>query len=357
MKARQTVGIIFGGMSAEHEVSIESAKAIIKNIDKKKFMPLLIYINKKGKWCLPTESDLLNAKSYHESNSFQEKMKSLYRFYSFAPWENCTSGHIDCDIFFPILHGPNGEDGKIQSLLELARLPFVGANSFSSALAMNKAVAKELFKQNGLSTPDFLDFTDNDVSFIQSSIIQRFKLPVFVKPCSLGSSVGISKITDWNQLKPALELAFWHDHHILIEQAINAREIEISVMGNRHILVSQPGELIPHHEFYDYADKYLDNETEFRIPAELDKKIESEVRQIAEKAYQALHLNGMARIDFLLEKKSRRLFLNEINTIPGFTEISMFPKLWALQGISFRDLITRLIEYGFEYHKTHIQPL
>ncbi|MCK4835725.1 MAG: D-alanine--D-alanine ligase [Candidatus Aminicenantes bacterium] len=352
-RQKTTVGIIFGGMSAEHEVSIESAKAIVKNIDKKKYTPHLIYINKKGKWCQLKEGDLLDAKSYDQSPFFQKKLKSLYQFYSFAPWKNNSIKPLDCDIFFPMLHGPNGEDGKIQSLLELSNIPHIGANSFSSTLAMNKVMTKILFKQSGLNTPDFLSFTENNFSFIEALILDRLQLPVFVKPCSLGSSVGISKVKKRIQLRPAIDLAFENDHQIIIEQAIDAREIEISVMGNNQIKVSHPGELIPHNEFYDYADKYIENKTTFNIPARLDKKTESEVKEMAKKAYLALYLNGMARIDFFLEKKSNQLYINEINTIPGFTEISMFPKLWSLEGISFTDLITRLIEYGFEYYKEH----
>lgn len=358
MKAqKKRVGIIFGGMSAEHEVSIESAKAVVKNMDKERFTPLLIYIGKAGKWCLPAETDLLKAGSYQQSTIFQEKMKKGCPFHGFAPWEGRPSKSIHCDIYFPVLHGPNGEDGKIQSLLELSGFPFVGAGSMSSALAMNKAVAKSLFKRDGLPTADFLEFTAPPYPAIESAVSRDLRLPVFVKPCSLGSSVGISKVNDWSQLKPAVNLAFRHDHHIIIEQAIDAREIEISVMGNREVQVSRPGELIPHNEFYDYADKYLENKTQFNIPARLGEKQTAELREMAEKAYRALYLNGMARIDFLVEKRSKRVFLNEINTIPGFTEISMFPKLWELEGISFTELINRLIDYGFEHHNNRLQRL
>jgi len=348
---KQKVGILFGGMSAEHEVSIESAKALYSNLDKNKFSPLLLYINKKGKWCHFQEKTLLRAKSYRESISFQREVESAYPFYSFAPWDNPESPSIDCDIFFPVLHGPNGEDGKIQALLEISNKPFVGANSFSSALAMDKVISKILFQKAGLNTPNFQYFTENNYHQIRKTIHQKFSFPFFVKPCSLGSSIGISKVKNEQELKPALDSAFQNDSKILVEKAIKAREIEISVMGNREIKVSSPGELIPNNEFYNYADKYLENKTTFIIPAKLDPEIETKIKNMAEQAYLALFLNGMSRIDFLLENKTNQVYLNEINTIPGFTEISMFPKLWEIEGISFSDLITRLIEYGFEYYK------
>jgi D-alanine-D-alanine ligase len=348
---RLKVGILFGGMSAEHEVSIASAKAVCKNIDREKFSPLLIYINKKGRWCQIETEDLLEAEPVTQFESFSKRVRDAYRFYHFSPWENVKADSVNCDIFFPVLHGPNGEDGKIQGLLELARKPYVGANSFSSALAMNKVVSKILFKQAGLKTPDFIFFEHEKIESIKKTVLKKFSLPVFIKPSSLGSSVGISKVKEESQLDDALRMAFDFDKQIIIEKAIQGRELEISVMGNRDILVSLPGELSPAHEFYDYADKYIDNRTSFNIPANLEPGQIQEIREMATCAYRTLFLNGMSRIDFFLENRSGDIYLNEINTIPGFTEISMFPKLWTLQGISFTDLITKLIEYGIEYFK------
>jgi D-alanine-D-alanine ligase len=354
---KTTVGIIFGGMSAEHEVSIESAKAIYSNIDQHIFSPLPIYISRQGKWCRMNSRDLLEAESYSDSGRFQKRIESEYRLNSFLPWENHDNDSFDCDIFFPILHGPNGEDGKIQGLLEMSKKPFVGANSVSSALAMNKVVAKTLFTRAGLKTPDFLYFNTNDTGLIKNRIDETLTFPVFIKPNSLGSSIGISKVNDENQLRPALASAFAHDRVIIIEKALKAREIEVSVMGNREIMISTPGELIPHNEFYDYNDKYIDNKTAFKIPAPLDPEINRKIRKMSEKAYRALWLNGMSRIDFFLESGSNDIFINEINTIPGFTEISMFPKLWQTDGISFTELITRLIEFGFAFHRDREKPI
>ena len=334
------VGILFGGMSEEHDVSIMSATAIYKNIDRDKFSTELFYINKKGQWQKVEENDLMN-KQFPDKN-----------FSPFIPWD-CPglslNDHID--IYFPILHGPNGEDGKVQCLFELSGKPYVGANSFSSALAMDKVVSKTLFQKAGLLTADFLFFVRNDLNMIRDKVKGDLGYPVFVKPCSLGSSVGISKVSEESELKNAVDLAFRHDTKIIIEKAIDAREIEISVMGNETIKISRPGELIPHNEFYDYEDKYIAGKTQFNIPATLDPQIEKKVVEMARKAFLSHFLNGMSRIDFLLEKGTHAVLISEINTIPGFTEISMFPKLWQLEGITFTELITRLIDFGFEYHE------
>lgn len=333
------VGILFGGMSAEHEVSLRSAAALVKNIDRDKFIPELIYINKEGHWRHINEAE------------FNRKEFAANECRSFIPWVNTSFDKFAVDIYFPVLHGPNGEDGKVQGLFEMADQPYVGANSFSSALAMDKGTAKLMFREAGLKTPDFLVFSENDTARIREQVAQRLPYPVFVKPNSLGSSVGISKVKKEDELKAAVNLAFKYDRRIIIEEGLAAREIEISVMGNEKVMVSAPGELIPANEFYDYADKYLEGKTSFNIPAKLDKKIVGQVKEMAEKAYRALYLNGMSRVDFFLQNETNEVYINEINTIPGFTEISMFPKLWQVQGITFTGLITRLIEYGFDYHK------
>lgn len=345
-KDKATVGIVFGGKSGEHDVSIESAKAICRNIDRDKYIPLLIYINRRGKWTGIEERDLMEAPPY-QGTGLDANLPGP--FLSLSPWEGGHPQQENIDIFFPILHGPNGEDGKIQGLWEMAGIPYVGANSFASALAMDKMVSKTLFAAAGIKTPEFLVFTDNQPETIRAKVSRELAYPVFVKPCSLGSSVGISKVKKESQLKAALDLAFSHDKKIIVERGIDAREIEVSVMGNQEILVSQPGELTPGNEFYDYEDKYLGGNTRFQIPVKLDAKIEKQIRDLAARAFRALYLNGMSRVDFLLEKETEDIYLNEINTIPGFTEISMFPKLWQVQGVSFQELVTRLIEYGFEY--------
>jgi D-alanine-D-alanine ligase len=333
------VGLIFGGKSAEHAVSLNSAAAIYQHLDKKKYEPFLIYINRAGEWCLS------------DNTSFKEEELKKEKFNSFMPWSSKMAEAVDADIYFPVLHGPNGEDGRIQGLFEMAGKPFVGAGSFSSQLAMDKVASKMLFAQAGLKQAPFLYFIENNHEQIGELVAKKLSFPVFVKPCSLGSSVGIRKAKDGGELLAAADLAFGYDNKIIIEKAIDMRELEVSVMGNEEILVSSPGELLPSREFYDYADKYLDGKTQFRIPVRLGDEIEGRVKKTAHKGYRSLFLNGYARVDLFLEKGSNEILVNEINTIPGFTAISMFPKLWEAQGISFTQLLDRLIAYGFDHFK------
>ncbi|MGE5343982.1 MAG: D-alanine--D-alanine ligase family protein [Candidatus Omnitrophota bacterium] len=336
-----TVGIIFGGQSAEHDVSLKSAHALYTHLDKDQYTPLFIYISRDtGRWQIIDEQTFISRDMHALPSSG----------YSFLPWGDSVGEHMNADIYFPMLHGPNGEDGKIQSLLELAGKPYVGANSLASALAMDKAVAKMLFQRAGLQVTDYVLAQRYDYDEIKKRIDARsLTYPLFIKPNAMGSSVGISKVTEESQLKEALELAFQYDRKVLIEQGLDIREIEVSVMGNDALMVSRPGELIPHNDFYDYNDKYIDGKTAFYMPAHLEPEFEQQIRITAEDAYRALFLNGMSRVDLFIEKQTRTIYVNEINTIPGFTEISMFPKLWTLQDISFTELITRLIGYGFEY--------
>jgi D-alanine-D-alanine ligase len=333
------VGLIFGGKSAEHAVSLNSAAAIYQHLDKECYEPFLIYINRAGEWCLTNNT------------GFKEEEYKKEKFHSFIPWNSNLTAAMDADIYFPVLHGPNGEDGRIQGLFELAGKPFVGADSLSSQLAMDKIVSKILFAKAGLEQAPYLYFTKNKPEQIVELTRKKLQLPVFVKPCSLGSSVGITKAKDEKELLAAADLAFSYDHKIVIEKAIEMRELEVSVMGNDDIMVSSPGELLPSHEFYDYADKYLDGKTQFRIPVRLDDEVEARVKKTAHKAYRTLFLNGYARVDLFLEKGSNEVLINEANTIPGFTTISMFPKLWQAQGITFSQLLDRLIDYGFDYFK------
>ncbi|MEI6614197.1 MAG: D-alanine--D-alanine ligase family protein [Chrysiogenales bacterium] len=333
------VGIVFGGKSAEHCVSLMSAKSIWENLDKERYEPVLVYINRAGEWCLT------------ENSSFEEKAYAGEKFKSFLPWLANPAVAIDVDIYFPVLHGPNGEDGRIQGLFELAGKPFVGAASFSSQLAMDKIASKMLFAQAGLKQTAFLYFNENNHEQIAELVEKKLEFPVFVKPCSLGSSVGITKAKDEKKLLAAVDLAFSYDNKIIIEKAIAMRELEVSVMGNEEVLVSSPGEVLPFKEFYDYADKYLDGKTQFRIPVRLGDELEARIKKTAQKAYRSLFLNGYARVDLFLVNGSNDIYINEINTIPGFTTISMFPKLWQAQGISFSQLLDRLIDYGFDYFK------
>jgi len=337
----QRVAILFGGQSAEHSISLKSAAAIYGHLDRERFEPQLVYIDRTGRW------------AFTRNESFREEEYAGEEFHSFLPWTGrdlLPGGGVD--IYFPVLHGPNGEDGRIQSLLELAGVPFVGAGSIGSMLAMDKAAAKHLFVQAGLAVPDFLVFSHADPAEIVRRCGERLRYPLFVKPCAMGSSVGISRVETPQDLPEAATKAFAYDRKIIVENGLDIREIEVAVMGNDDLDVSSPGELIPHSVFYDFADKYIDGKTLFHIPMVADEATRQAIRDTAARAYRALFLNGMSRVDLFVEKSSGRILVNEINTIPGFTEISMFPKLFAAAGVSFRDLVTRLIELGFAYHRS-----
>jgi D-alanine-D-alanine ligase len=265
------------------------------------------------------------------------------------------------DIYFPVLHGPFGEDGTIQGLFELADVPYVGAPVLASAVGMDKAVAKTLFTGRGLPVPMYEVLWEKAWRKTPGPILKRinntFALPFFVKPANLGSSVGISKVKSPEEATLALETAFRYDRKILVEEGIIGREIECSVLGHDEPRASLPGEVIPHREFYDYSDKYLEGKTRFRIPADLPDDVTVEIRRIALEAFQAVDASGMARVDFFLQKDSNRIFLNEINTIPGFTQISMYPKLWEASGLHFPLLLDELIALGLEKHSRRKQTM
>ncbi|MBN1272767.1 MAG: D-alanine--D-alanine ligase [Candidatus Aminicenantes bacterium] len=335
------VGLLFGGRSAEHEISLLSARSIFNQLDKNKYNPLLIYIDTHGRW---TVTDSIPARPFSES-----RKKNL----SFLPWENTSwQNNIRADIYFPILHGPFGEDGTIQGLLEMAGVPYVGASVLASAVGMDKATAKELFRGQGLPTvntivlhePDWRENKENCLRRLQ----QKMSFPLFVKPSNLGSSVGITKVKNRQTLPVSIDLAFRYDRKVLVEEGIEGREFECSVLGNENPEASLPGELIPFREFYDYKDKYIEGKTSFHIPAPISPELTETIRKTAIRAFKAIDGCGMARVDFFLQKKPEKLFLNEVNTIPGFTEISMYPKLWEQSGLPFSRLLDRLIELGFE---------
>ncbi len=338
------VALLFGGSSAEHEVSLISATSIHRNLDKKKYDVVSIYINREGCWRI-VESPLLPPQSLEKGN-----------FFSFLPWsKNTINQDISADIYFPVLHGPCGEDGTIQGLFEMADVPYVGATVLSSAIGMDKAIAKTLFKIRNLPVVEHFILFESDWKRKPGAALARikkeFRLPFFVKPSNLGSSVGITKVKDYTQSETALETAFEYDRKILIEEGIIGREFECSVLGNDDPRVSLPGELIPSREFYDYRDKYKDGKTSFVIPAELPPSAIEEIQRISLEAFKAIDCSGMARVDFFMEEKKAKIILNEINTIPGFTEISMYPKLWEVSGIPYPKLLEILIELGFERHR------
>lgn len=348
MATKTKVALLFGGRSAEHEISLISASSIHKNLDREKYDATCIYINKQGFWRVVA------------SPSLPQSELNKGPFSGFLPWGDQSPAHpVEADIYFPVLHGPYGEDGTIQGILEMADVPYVGAAVLASAVGMDKAISKSLFRDKGLPVVKHLVITetlwDERPSEILDRILKEIPLPLFVKPANMGSSVGISKVTDRSQTEPALLTAFEHDTKILVEQGIAGREIECSVLGDAHPEASLPGELIPYREFYDYEDKYVEGKTTFQIPAELPRELSKEIRRIAVEAFRTIDCSGMARVDFFLQAGTGEIFLNEINTIPGFTEISMYPKLWEVSGLPYPKLLDRLIDLGFRRHKSKLR--
>jgi D-alanine-D-alanine ligase len=338
------IALLFGGRSAEHEVSLASASALYKNINKRRYAVTSIFIDKTGRW-RRVASPLLPPEKLRSGPSS-----------SFLPWEALVSpsGRVRADIYFPVLHGPYGEDGTVQGLLELADVPYVGAGVLSSAAGMDKAVMKVLFADRKLPIVKHRVIEEGEWKKSRRKVLgfvrKEFSLPVFVKPANLGSSVGISKVIRWEEAARALARAFRYDRKVLVEAGIKGREVECSVLGNDEPRASLPGEVIPHRDFYDYRDKYLEGKTRFRIPADLPAAVVREVQRLAVEAYRAVECSGLARLDFFLEDETGKIYVNEVNTIPGFTEISMYPKLWGVSGIPFGRLVEELIRLGLQRH-------
>jgi D-alanine-D-alanine ligase len=336
--------ILFGGRSAEHEVSLISAQAIFQNLDPEKYDKACVFINKEGSWRM-VDSPLLT----------QEKLNSG-SFFPFLPWgENVHQPDLDADVYFPVLHGPYGEDGTIQGFFEMANVPYVGATVLASAVGMDKAVAKTLFKAKNLPIVDCITIReadwDRDPDRILDQVPRTISPPFFVKPANLGSSVGITKVKDFSHTLKAINDAFLYDRKILIEEGIQGRELECSVLGNDHPKASLPGEVIPFNEFYDYRDKYIDGKTSFGIPADLPQGVIENIQNISIEAFKCIDCSGMARVDFFLQEGTGKIYLNELNTIPGFTEISMYPKLWEESGLPFPQLLSELITLATERHQ------
>jgi D-alanine-D-alanine ligase len=311
MKTR--VAVIYGGRSGEHEVSLRSAKSIIDAMDEEKYKVIHYVISKEGKW-------------------------------SPRPILPEPGGNPGVDVVFPVLHGTFGEDGTLQGLIELADLPYVGAGVMASAISMDKEMMKRVAAQRGLPVVEYVVVPCNGAWSVD------FDFPQFVKPANLGSSVGISKVRNKAELRAAVELASAYDRKVIVERGITGRELECAVLGNHDPIASAPCEILPSREFYDYDDKYLLDQAKTVIPADLSPQQTAEIQRLAVECYRAVECEGMARVDFLLETASGRLYINEINTIPGFTSISMYPKMWEYSGLAMPKLIDRLIELALERH-------
>jgi D-alanine-D-alanine ligase len=386
------VCVIFGGRSGEHEVSIVSATSVMNALDKSKYEVIPVGITKSGRWIAGNNSVQL-LKSGIEDTPFYAMLPADPNEQKLLPATTSVNARElnslgeKFDVVFPVLHGPYGEDGTMQGLLELANLPYVGAGVLGSAVCMDKVVQKQLCLQAGVPAVKFLWMYYGDwktgvlqksnsvipaspqqlCGLTQTEIVAKIEtelgLPVFVKPANMGSSVGISKAHDRKELIQAIEEAAQYDHKILLEAAApDAREIEVSVLGNTQPKASVPGEVIPSNEFYDYDAKYVDGASTLIIPAELPAEVAAQIREIAIRGFLACGCEGMARVDFLLERQTNRFYLNEINTIPGFTQISMYPKLWEATGVPYSQLLDELIQLAIERHqrknslKTSYQP-
>jgi len=372
------VGVVYGGRSGEHEVSVASAASIIKHLDRARYQPVPIRIEKDGRWTIadraPTAisaADVIEharvqaarparpgREAHMVAHPGEETVLTIERRSDGEPAEDGSTAVVTglgLDVIFPVLHGPYGEDGTVQGLLELANVPYVGAGVLGSAVGMDKAVMKMLFVAHGLPIPKYIATTrrewERDSTGLTTRVARDLGYPVFVKPANLGSSVGISKAKNDEELREAMRVAAEFDRKIVIEAAVpKAREIECAVLGNDDPEASVPGEIIPSREFYDYEAKYLDEGSRLLIPAPLTEAQASTVRRLSVEAFRAVDGAGMSRVDFLMDGATGEMFLNEVNTIPGFTTVSMYPKMWEATGLAYPALIDKLIALALERH-------
>ncbi len=312
------VAVLYGGRSGEHEISLRSAESIISALDPERYEVERIFITKEGRW---------------EPRAISPD----------------PTANLNIDVVFPVLHGTFGEDGTVQGLLELAGLPYVGAGVLASSVSMDKEVMKRLCRERGLPVVDYLVVSRENIDL--QEICGRLPFPMFVKPANLGSSVGISKAKNCEELKAALNLAAQFDRKILVERGIIGREFECAVLGNQQPVAATPCEILPSREFYDYEDKYVLGTSTTVLPADITSEQAAEIQRLAVACYQAVECEGLARVDFLMENATGKLFINEINTLPGFTSISMYPKMWEASGLPYPKLIDRLIELAIERHR------
>jgi len=361
-KKKLRIGLFFGGRSGEHEVSLASAKSVMENLDKDKFEVVPIGITKEGSWLLgvdpvrllAAEQDVTPDANLEQTTAVtltgDPTLRRLIPVQGGEPLG--SSGSID--VLFPVMHGTYGEDGSLQGLMDMANVPYVGCGVLGSALGMDKEKMKMVFQSVGLPIVDYVVYRRNEwersPETIMDAIEQRFGYPCFVKPVNLGSSVGVSKAHSREELEHAINVAAEYDRKIIIERAIDCREVECAVLGNDEPIASVVGEVISSNEFYDYRAKYIDNKSQTIIPANIPQATAEEVRRQSVQAFLALDLSGLARVDFFIEKQTDKVYINEVNTMPGFTQISMYPKLWQASGVSYPELLERLIELALERH-------
>ena len=357
------VGIVFGGQSAEHEVSLQSARSIFQAMDKNKYDISLLGIDKSGNWfLLPHEGYLDNEDDPDRICLVTQEDQQI----TLVPMNNShrilylSNGELGdtLDVVFPIVHGTSGEDGGLQGFFNLLNLPFVGADILGAAVGMDKDTAKQVLVQQGIPVADFVCY--NRATFDESEMntaVAKLGFPMFVKPSSSGSSIGVKKASDVNSLLEAIQFAFQYDQKVIVESFVEGREIECSVLGNEDAKASLPGEIIPTHDFYSYEAKYIDKEgAKLVIPAEMPEGKVEELQDMAIRTFHALNCKGLARVDFFLTKDNQ-LIINEINTLPGFTSISMYPKLWEVSGLKYADLIDELIQLAIQRHREKTDTL
>jgi D-alanine-D-alanine ligase len=344
-RKRRRVALVFGGRSGEHDVSIVSARSVDRALDREKYQVLPMAIDRRGMWADAETAGRVLAESSDRADDvvrFEGRHRLDPRLL-----ENAI------DVAFPVLHGPYGEDGTIQGLFEMLDLPYVGSDAASSALCMDKIFCKRMLVQADLPTPAWVELDRRSWTEDREFVVGRcleLGLPLFAKPARLGSSVGISKVSDTEDLARAIELALDHGDRVLVERGLDVREIEIAVLGNLHPRAAVPGEIVPGHEFYDYEDKYVDSACELLAPAPLDPATTAAAQELGVGVFRLLGCSGMARVDLFLERDGSRLWVNEANTIPGFTSISMYPRLWELSGVDYPALIDELIRLAFDRH-------
>ena len=351
---KKTLALLFGGVSSEYDVSCMSVSSVFENVDREKYEPVLLGITKTGEWYL-YDGDIGKVRG-HEWDSDSQHLKKAF----ICPDRSVHGAMVETengfeklyiDVVFPVLHGKNGEDGTMQGLLEIAGLPYVGCKVLSSAACMDKDVCHTLLKGAGVAQVKWLTYfkDSTDYSEAEKAVETELGWPVFVKPANAGSSVGISKVKSKEMLKEAMDLAFEHDVKIIIEEAVlNPIEVECAVLGNDDLMVGGPGEIVPADEFYSYDAKYYNDESETFLKARIDEKVAEEIRETAKKAYKILGCKGLTRVDFLIDGESGKIVLNEPNTLPGFTNISMYPKLIMSTGMSYSELIDKLLELAGE---------
>ncbi|MCE5212165.1 MAG: D-alanine--D-alanine ligase [Deltaproteobacteria bacterium] len=361
------IGVLYGGRSGEHDVSLCSAASVFSALDRNKYTVTAIGLDRDGRWYVQENPEIISDKDFGRKMALKKKgtwlvnhfeQKNKLHLYDIKN----KNKEVIVDVVIPVLHGTFGEDGALQGLLELAMVPYVGADVIGSAVGMDKDIAKRLLKEKGIPvvpsvTVNKQHWRENaNAKNIMKDALAKLGLPLFVKPVCTGSSVGVKKVKKKESLAAAMNFAFQFDNRVMIEKAIDCREIECAVLGNEKPAGSVLGEIIPQHEFYSYEAKYIDpNGAALKIPAQINKSLSDKIRKIAVEGYMALGCTSMARVDFFLDKKTGKFYLNEINTLPGFTSISMYPKLWEATGLKYGDLLDKLIELALDRHEKKLE--